>query len=153
MSHWSKLSVVALAVTLIVGWSADVEARFFRLAKVPNSDAVGAGCNLCHTTGGGTPRNPFGLSVEALVTPDGREVFWGPELAAMDSDGDGFTNGEELGDPEGLWQEGGDPPGDPALITHPGDPDSHPPEPVEEPTAVETSTWGKVKDLVKDLVD
>lgn len=153
MSHWSKLSTVALAVTFIVGWSVYVEARPFRPGKVPNFAAVGASCNLCHTTGGGTPRNAFGLSVEALVTPNGEEVFWGSELAAMDSDGDGFTNGEELGDPEGLWQEGDDPPGDPLLITHPGDPDSHPPEMVEEPTAVEKSTWGKVKDLVKDLVD
>ncbi len=145
--------MVALVAIFIVGSSADVEARFFRADKLPNFEAVGAGCDACHTSGAGTPRNPFGLAVEALVTPNGQEIFWGPELAALDSDGDGFTNGEELGDPEGTWQEGDDPPGDPALITHPGDPDSHPPEPVDPPTAVEQSTWAKVKDFVQDIVD
>lgn len=153
MSHWSKLSMVALVAIFIVGSSADVEARFFRSDKAPNFEAVGAGCDMCHTSGGGTPRNPFGLAVQELVTSNGQETFWGPELAALDSDGDGFTNGEELGDPEGLWQEGNDPPGDAALITHPGDPDSHPPEPVDPPTAVAPSTWAKVKDFVQDIVD
>jgi hypothetical protein len=47
-------------------------------------------------------RNAFGLEVEKLVTAGGREVFWGPALALLDSDGDGFTNGQELGDPEGV---------------------------------------------------
>lgn len=146
--------MVSLVATFIVGSSADVEARFFRPGKVPNYAAVGADCALCHTSRfGGTPRTAFGLLVEERVTPNGEETFWGPELAALDADGDGFTNGEELGDPEGLWQEGDDPPGDPALVTHPGDPDSHPPEPVDPPTAVEQSTWAKVKDFVQDIVD
>jgi hypothetical protein len=108
------------------------------------------GCNTCHTTGGGSPRNPFGLAVEALVAPGGSEVFWGPELAALDSDGDGATNGEELGDPEGTWTAGDANPGDPADVTHPGDPESKPPE---DPSAVEASSWGKVKTLVRQLVD
>ena len=77
-------------------------------------------------------------------------MFWGPELAALDSDGDGFTNGEELGDPDGTWQEGDAAPGDAADITHPGNPDSHPPE---RPTAVEGSSWGKIKNLVQRLVE
>ena len=59
--------------------------------------------------------NPFGLTVEGdfltAINLSGN-VIWGPELAAIDSDGDGFTNGEELGDPEGTWQ-----PGDPAQST------------------------------------
>jgi len=38
--------------------------------------------------------------VEALDL-DTCHKFWGPELAAKDSDGDGRTNGEELQDPEG----------------------------------------------------
>jgi hypothetical protein len=39
-----------------------------------------------------------------------RQAFlWGPAFAALDSDGDGATNGQELGDPEGIWL-----PGDPA---------------------------------------
>lgn len=140
---------IVLTAIFVGGWLvADAEARGFRLDKVPN---VPAGCNTCHTTGGGTPRNSFGLALEALVTPNGREVFWGPELAALDSDGDGFTNGQELGDPAGTWQEGNERPGNADETTHPGDPDSHPPE-VDTPTAVAKSSWGKLKRLVEEVL-
>ena len=58
--------------------------------------------------------NSFGQSVE-LLGPT-----WTVELCQLDSDGDGFTNGEELGDPDCTWQEG-----DPVQCTgcpsHPGD--------------------------------
>ena len=30
----------------------------------------------------------------------------GTRTAALDADGDGATNGEELGDPDGTWQQG-----------------------------------------------
>jgi hypothetical protein len=105
------------SITLMIG-------RSFRVSKVPYGSKYS--CNTCHTNGGGTPRNPFGLDVESRVTPNGTEVFWGPELAALDSDGDGFTNGEELQDPDGLWSEGSPNPGDAALVTHPGNPDDFP---------------------------
>lgn len=98
--------------------------RNFRVAKVPNGSKFS--CNTCHTNGGGTPLNPFGQDVSQRVTPGGNEVFWSPELAAMDSDGDGFTNGEELQDPNGLWTEGSPNPGDFSLVTQPGDPDDVP---------------------------
>ena len=127
-------------------WTGGAEARGFRAAMVPNAEAVGAGCNLCHVSGGGTPRNEFGLDVEALVTANGREVFWSPELAALDSDGDGSTNGEELGDPEGTWTAGDPAPGDADQVTHPGDAESRPPEAVA--TAVSRSAWARIKALV-----
>ena len=76
------------------------------------------------------------------------DVVWGPELAALDADGDGFTNGEELQDPEGAWRLGDPKPGNPDAVTHPGDPDSHPPT---RATAIETASWGIVKHLVKSL--
>ena len=145
----TALFVAALAAAVLwsVGsWTGTAEARGFRAAMVPNAEAVGAGCNLCHTSGGGTPHNEFGHAVEDLVTTNGREVFWGPELAALDSDGDGFTNGEELGDPEGTWTAGDDPPGDASRISHPGDPESRPPEAVS--TAVRKSAWARIKALV-----
>ena len=156
MSLWKRRSAAVLVAVFVSGWLvADADARPFRPGKLPNlpneSDLRnGDVCTTCHTTFGGSPRNPFGLDVQARVTPNGQEVFWGLELAALDSDGDGFTNGEELGDPDGTWQEGDAAPGDPAAITHPGDPDSHPPEP--EPTAVEGSSWGKIKNLVQGLL-
>ena len=69
-------------------------------------------------------RNPFGLEVEAnFLTTAGfaGDVVWGPELAALDSDGDGATNGMELGDPDGTWVAGdADPEGE---AFAPGDPD------------------------------
>ena len=106
----------------------------------------------CHMSAfGGDARNPFGLTVKNgfLVNESGQfNVVWGPELAAIDSDGDGFTNGEELGDPEGVWRPGDAAPGDPAAVTLAGDPDSHPPE----RTAVAESSWASVKSFMSKLV-
>lgn len=98
--------------------------RSFRVSKIPNGSKTS--CNTCHNNGGGTPRNPFGIAVQSKVTPNGTESFWNPELAALDSDGDGFTNGEELQDPNGLWKEGEPNPGDFSLVTNPGDANSIP---------------------------
>jgi len=64
-------------------------------------------CANCHVrSSGGGPRNAFGQDV-ALALRQG-PAFWTSALAALDSDGDGFTNGEELGDPDGdgVAQEG-----------------------------------------------
>lgn len=61
-------------------------------------------CINCHTTPeGGTQRNLFGDDVSANI----RNGYpnWSV-LYALDSDGDGFTNGEEMGDPCGQWQNG-----------------------------------------------
>ena len=149
MTLQTRYSAIVLTAIFAAGWLvADAEARGFRMQQLPNTPA---GCNTCHTTGGGTPRNSFGLAMEELVTPDGREVFWGPELAALDSDGDGFTNGEELGDPQGIWEEGNESPGNADEITHPGDPASHPPED-DTPTAVAESSWGKLKRLAEKVL-
>lgn len=53
----------------------------------------------------GLPRNVFG---EDFVKFGWR---WTSELCHADSDGDGLTNGEEVGDPDCVWQQGDpDPP-------------------------------------------
>ena len=80
-------------------------------------------------------------------------VLWGSELANMDADGDGFTNGEELGDPDGTWLEGDPSPGDPADLGNPANPDIVPNLPEPEPTAVEESSWGAIKRLSRLLLD
>lgn len=90
-------------------------ARPWRPSQIPNGDVYS--CTTCHTTEG--PRNVFGLAVEARVTPGSEDPFWDAELAALDSDGDGFTNGEELGDPDG---DGTPTPG--VEVTHPASPAS-----------------------------
>ncbi len=109
--------LIFTSISILIG-------RPFRVSKVPHGNKFS--CNTCHTNGGGTPRNPFGLDVQARVSPNGMETFWGPDLASIDSDGDGFTNGEELQDPNGTWIEGTSNPGDPNLVTRPGDPNDHP---------------------------
>ena len=74
-------------------------------------------------------RNAFGQEVGAnhLSTPgSGGQVEWSEALAMLDSDGDGFTNGQELQDPAGTWRIGQPFPGDAALVTNPGDPNDFP---------------------------
>merc|ERR1712032_421636 len=66
---------------------------------------------------GGGWRNPFG---EAFARAGYR---WTAELCAEDSDGDGQSNGSELGDPDCHWHEG-DIPDRTSEISHPGFKDS-----------------------------
>lgn len=71
------------------------------LVEIPNTPAS---CGTCHvSSSGGGPRNPFGQDVERNFAFG--MVDW-VSVAPLDSDGDGFTNGEELGDPDGSWQRG-----------------------------------------------
>lgn len=128
--------VAAVAALL----SAVAHARSFRLAQVPNGTSIG--CALCHVNpGGGGPRNPFGLDVQAITGPVNRP-FWSAELAAKDSDGDGFSNGVELGDPDGAfnliagW-----------LATRPGDPASKPAAANEPPQFVSSPVTSAVAGL------
>ncbi|KAF6257300.1 hypothetical protein COO60DRAFT_1461216 [Scenedesmus sp. NREL 46B-D3] len=62
---------------------------------------------------GGGQRNPFGKDF------DEAGYQWTPELCRKDSDGDGFTNGQELGDPDCTWLKGW-PKRTAATISHPG---------------------------------
>lgn len=82
---------------LISGWA--VQARDFRVNQIPNGQVFR--CATCHVSaGGGGARNPFGQAVQAITGTSSRP-FWSATLAAADSDGDGFSNGQELGDVEG----------------------------------------------------
>ncbi len=94
-----------------------------RVNQYPNGSIFQcAGCHI--NPGGGGARNSFGQDVEAgLVNGN---VNWGPELAALDSDGDGFTNGEELLDPNGEWSIGDADPGNSDDVTAPYDEDDFP---------------------------
>lgn len=117
-------SLFTILALLVLGSTIFLVGRSFRVTKVPHGGTYS--CNTCHTNGGGSPLNPFGRDVNSRVTPGGNESFWSAELAALDSDMDGFTNGEELQDPNGTWTEGSDLPGDAALVTNPGDVNSIP---------------------------
>jgi len=62
---------------------------------------------------GGGARNDFGAAFAAAG------YSWTQELCQADTDGDGRSNGLELGDPECIWVPGGTPQFDTG-ITHPG---------------------------------
>ena len=106
MRSLSLLSCLVVLCGLVLGASSS-EARSFRVNQIPNGSQ--ANCLACHVSGGGGARNPFGAQVESsfltVAGPSGA-VDWGPALAALDADGDGYTNGEELGDPTGAWRPG-----------------------------------------------
>lgn len=142
---------LALAGALLSAGPA--EARPQRPGQIPNGQVYG--CANCHNSAfGGDARNLFGRMVEAdFLTEVGfsGNVVWGPELAGLDADGDGATNGQELQDPDGAWRPGDAAPGDPAKVTKPWDPASAPPPPPD--TAVAASTWARVKAAVQDLLD
>ena len=151
MKRLWKGSVLLVALVLL-GIGTEAQARAKRIGQIPNGGANK--CANCHTSAaGGGVRNVFGQMIQAnflSLAGFAGDVQWGPELAKLDADGDGFTNGEELGDPEGLWKAGQADPGDAAAVTLPGDPKSHPP--AKEVSAVEASTWAQVKELVQGLL-
>ncbi len=144
---------ILLAAAGLLAVASQAHARAPRVGQLPNGGA--AACATCHTSAaGGGARNVFGQMIEAgFLSSAGfsGRVQWGPELAKLDADGDGATNGAELGDPEGLWKTGDADPGDAAAITHPGDAKSFPPPPVV--SAVEATTWAQVKEAVRELFE
>ena len=66
--------------------------------QTPPPPPPGVGHATC--TGGSLPNNPFGLAFASAGHA------WSATLCAADSDGDGLTNGEELGDPCCVWYPG-----------------------------------------------
>ncbi|KAJ8300261.1 hypothetical protein KUTeg_021780, partial [Tegillarca granosa] len=96
---------------------------------IPNGERVPHPCKpnyVWHGVGhekpeGAGKRNPFGVQFAEA----GR--IW-KNVCNLDSDGDGLTNGQELGDPNCIWAEGDIPQRD-KNITHPGVCD-----PVDSPT-------------------
>ncbi|XP_062622232.1 uncharacterized protein LOC134283766, partial [Saccostrea cucullata] len=79
--------------------------------KIPNGRNVPHPCDPTtiwqgvghEARGGGGQRNPFGLNFNR----EGNT--WTSTLCRMDSDGDGKTNGQELGDPDCEWTPNNEP--------------------------------------------
>ncbi len=102
----------------------NLSSRSFRLGQIPNGNVNR--CSNCHiSSAGGGPLTPFGMEVSNNFLKDGN-VVWNSTLASIDSDGDGFTNGQELQDPEGKWKIGDPNPGESSLVSNPGDSKSVP---------------------------
>ncbi|GLE01939.1 hypothetical protein PINS_up010777 [Pythium insidiosum] len=92
------IAVAALAAVTLD--SADAKPSF--VSRIPNGDGVSGVAALGHKeTSGGGPLNDFG---EAFSNAGQK---WTVELCKADSDGDGQTNGQELGDPCCEWTTGG----------------------------------------------
>mmetsp|Transcript_29091 Transcript_29091/g.53023 ORF Transcript_29091/g.53023 Transcript_29091/m.53023 type:complete len:210 (-) Transcript_29091:87-716(-) len=92
--------------------------------KIPNGNSVMRGGSSwfgvghCTSGGGGQCLNPFGEAFKAAGQ------VWTTALCEADSDGDGQTNGFELGDPDCTWVQGGAAPSRITDISHPGFSDS-----------------------------
>lgn len=72
-------------------------------------------CMNCHIIISGGPRNDFGDAY------DDNSRRWNEILAKLDSDNDGFSNGQELQDKDGAWTKAlGNSFGDPNLVSLPG---------------------------------
>ena len=127
-NQWISLTMLLIGCALQCAFIEKTHARSFRVAMLPNGNALG--CASCHIrSSGGGPRTPFGNEVRSIVGGS-RAPFWSETLASMDSDGDGFSNGLELGDPDGdgIAEAG-------AQVTNPGDAGSFPDIPTPEPVS------------------
>ena len=128
MKHLKRKLTISFNITLFVSvYFLPItlsNARPWRVEQIPNGNKFG--CLNCHNSSYGGSLNSFGLSVESVVGRGSRASFWNSVLAAKDSDGDGSSNGEELGDPDGDGKST-----DGAEITNPSNPESKPQKPVE----------------------
>lgn len=118
-----KITTIVALVSILAMTNLNSEQK--RVKQVPNGSKYQ--CQTCHmSVFGGDARNAFGQTVENNFLDANGDVIWNDELAAIDSDGDGFTNGQELLDEEGAWRENDPNPGDQEEMGHPGDPEIRP---------------------------
>eukprot|EP00775_Hariotina_reticulata_P004469 gene4469-biopygen6205 len=121
-------AAVGLTALLVIMLPASRLARPERQQELPNIPTCCPGVGHINPKGGG-PLNQFGRvserQVESVSLGDEQADFkeagftWTRELCFKDSDGDGFTNGFELGDPLCMWRRGMPrPPA--AVLMHPG---------------------------------
>eukprot|EP00755_Sulcionema_specki_P007256 Sspe_Gene.37745::Locus_18214_Transcript_1_1_Confidence_1.000_Length_2056::g.37745::m.37745 len=115
------LSPPALAAVLLVVTGGHLAASHPSFAsRIPNGDYVtyadkpwpGVGHDAPYYNGSLYLLNPFGEDFKA------EGLRWTTALCEKDSDHDGYTNGEELGDPDCTWYEGQTPSREP--LGHPG---------------------------------
>ncbi len=120
-----KMRTLAALIVAMMLAAQNVPALSSYVSQIPNGATFS--CANCHINpaGGGT-RTGFGNAFA------NNSHLWNATLATLDSDGDGYSNGVELGDPNGTWRPGqANPPGS---VYNPGDATSHPGATVTAPT-------------------
>lgn len=108
-------SMGAIFVCSFIAYTPPLEARSNRQGHIPNGAAFS--CDSCHGRESLTipDLTPFGRDVNANMNSG--VVQW-QNIWMLDSDGDGFSNGLELNDPNGQWRRGNPNPVGP--IANPG---------------------------------
>lgn len=124
MSRFNACRLLAVLTIACLGWSGLADARPARVGQIPNGSKFR--CASCHVNpSGGGALTPFGTEInQNYLNPSGGSgrVDWNAALAMLDSDGDGVSNGRELGDPGGAFTQGGNFTPDPNIKpTNPGD--------------------------------
>lgn len=111
-----------LAIFFVASIVSQVSSRPEFLELIPNGALgedrdAGIGCKFIghDPCAPGMPRNQFGLDFKAAG------FKWTKELCETDSDGDGLSNGHELGDPCCQWTPGNDQVLRTCQLSHPGD--------------------------------
>jgi hypothetical protein len=121
-SKMLREAAVWLGVAMVFGWSLPAEARSFRVGNIPNGEKFG--CLSCHIDNQASGFTNFGSNAQSNLLPgpvQQTDVDWSG-LCPADSDGDGRSNGEELGDPDCNWVEGQPP--DSTSASNPGVPNA-----------------------------
>jgi len=126
------VTVVLAAAAGALLWAAGVRATETDMNRLPVTSPFL--CLACHTQdspSGSAPLNVFG----ADYLDNGRT--WDQDLAALDSDGDGCTNGFEVGDSDGNGQPDGN------VTEQAGNPGV--PDDCGSGHVVDEQTWGALK--------
>ena len=108
--------IIALALILILPGQY-LSTKPERVAQIPNGSKFA--CLSCHNNMLGNGFTPFGLAIATNFLKNG-VVQWNANLAGIDSDKDGYSNGLELLDPQGTWKQGDPDPGVAANAGNPG---------------------------------
>lgn len=112
MTKRPQMACLAVFMLFVFALPSSGWAKSFRVNQLPNGPRFN--CDLCHEPGNTGYVNPFGVQVLSHLKSG--DVKW-EEMWNLDADGDGYTNGQELGDPDGTWRIG---------MSHPSSTASHP---------------------------
>ena len=102
--NYVKLTITFLLATGTLAFNAHAKSTFPNYIPNASVSTAQGPCTNCHRDpSGGDTLTLFGQDVYATL--EGRRPDWSA-LYYLDSDGDGQTNGQELGDPCGTWIRG-----------------------------------------------